>query len=374
MELRLLHRAVTGGQSAAVSVRAPGRPRQRNGQRLRGQGRVGRCSRVRGAVHGAPPPRPGTRAPHGARPRHRRADTGCLRPRLAEARLVSRRVRVRHLAAPPRRQRAHRALSHRDRDAPTAPRRRGDLRVPPGAGTLGRSDDGFRSGDREAAGRGASDLRAARRGRLQAPRDRHAPRDLRRHVEGAAPPCRSFCGAISRSSVPPDGAIEVLWTNTSPRGSRSPSTTKISTRGREREIEAHLSTCEVPRGPRGPAGDHRSCARPSLATPHGRRWSRQLERIRSSRIATGARSRRASRPSGRASPRFRRSARRDGSRSHCRSSSPERCSDAAVRWLRLARAARRRTDRLRADLGAGPGVRARRCAGFARAGASARRR
>ena len=57
-----------------------------------------------------------------------------------------------------------------------------------GAVAIARPVDGLRDGADEAARRRARDLRAARRRGLQAPRDRDAAGDFRRHVEGPAAP------------------------------------------------------------------------------------------------------------------------------------------------------------------------------------------
>ena len=151
---------------------------------------AGDVSRVRARVSRAPAARAQPRPADDRRPRHRRAHAGCLRPGLAEARQLSaatRRLRtwLHRLAVNVVIER-FRTDTVAARSACTTAR---DLRH--AARPRRRSRDlsmDFETALDEAARRRARDLRAARRRRLQAPRDRDAARDFGRHVEGAAAP------------------------------------------------------------------------------------------------------------------------------------------------------------------------------------------
>ena len=76
----------------------------------------------------APAPGAQPRPADDGRPRRRRGDAGRLRPRLAEARHVPRRIGVRDLAPSPGGERRHRTLSCRDRRRQRLLRRRASLR------------------------------------------------------------------------------------------------------------------------------------------------------------------------------------------------------------------------------------------------------
>ena len=88
----------------------------------------GDVSRLRAGVSRALAARAQPRPADGGRPRYRRDHAGRVRQGLAEARGVPRRLGVRHLAAPARRERHHRALPRRHGAAQSHRRRRRPLR------------------------------------------------------------------------------------------------------------------------------------------------------------------------------------------------------------------------------------------------------
>src|SRR5260221_9872605 len=153
---------------------------------------------------------------------------------MAETRDISWRGGVRHMAAPPRRERRHRTAPGSRHPAGTSRRRPVGPRSRDRASGANRPARRLRAGDRATASRSARDIRAARRRGTQAPRNRRAARYHRGHVETAAPPGPDVTAAAIEWSM----TVHDSWTD------------KLSdylddelSDGERKAVAAHLAEC-----------------------------------------------------------------------------------------------------------------------------------
>src|SRR5438552_4541299 len=238
MVRRKSHDPMPGGRTRRGH---PGHERRRGAAEPRGGAGASRPGRGQGRLRAAlsRQPRAGLCAllPDGRRARPGRgAGPRRLRAGLAEAGLVPGRERVLVLAAPADGERgAVRAAVAAEAGVEGHDDRRPDhVRAAGTAGSLGRPGSGLRPGARAGhpAPRGASGVRAPRRGGLQARGDRGADRGGDGHVQGPAPPRpEAAAGVVDAMTCP--AALERMDDHVD----------GILDEAADQEMELHVASC-----------------------------------------------------------------------------------------------------------------------------------